>query len=232
MVITLKWIYKVKLDELGESFAPVARLEDIRIFLAFIAHMNMVVYQMDVKTAFLNGNLWEEVYVCQPDRNTILTIVTQWDLPWWEKSKTGNEDKEGKPLSVLYHGTVNWGLWYPKDSLIALTAFADMDHEVKSAALFQYGSCIYCSCSCDLCSNPWIEIYDLTDFGFCFKQNSNVIEITKSAIAYDASNVQLPVQSIIDFRFHLIKDIVENSWECRIFTPETLKTNGIYEVDE
>ncbi|GJV90747.1 retrovirus-related pol polyprotein from transposon TNT 1-94 [Tanacetum coccineum] len=90
MVITLKWIYKVKLDELGgilknkarlvahgyrqeegidfeESFALVARLETKRIFLAFVAHMNMVVYQMDVKTAFLNGNLREEVYVSQPD---------------------------------------------------------------------------------------------------------------------------------------------------------------------
>ncbi|GJR84815.1 retrovirus-related pol polyprotein from transposon TNT 1-94 [Tanacetum coccineum] len=50
-----------------ESFAPVARLEAIRIFLAYAAHMNMVVYQMDVKTAFLNGNLWEKVYVSQPD---------------------------------------------------------------------------------------------------------------------------------------------------------------------
>ncbi|GJZ00712.1 retrovirus-related pol polyprotein from transposon TNT 1-94 [Tanacetum coccineum] len=50
-----------------ESFAPVARLEAIRIFLAFAAHMNMVVYQMDVKTAFLNSNLREEVYVSQPD---------------------------------------------------------------------------------------------------------------------------------------------------------------------
>ncbi|GKB55024.1 retrovirus-related pol polyprotein from transposon TNT 1-94 [Tanacetum coccineum] len=66
-VITLKWIYKVKLDELGDSFAPVARLEAIRIFLAFVAHMNMVIYQMDVKTTFLNGNLREEVYVSQPD---------------------------------------------------------------------------------------------------------------------------------------------------------------------
>ncbi|GKC55962.1 retrovirus-related pol polyprotein from transposon TNT 1-94 [Tanacetum coccineum] len=91
MIITLKWIYKVKLDELGgmlknkarlvvreyrqeeginfqESFALVARLEAIRIFLAFATHMNMVVYQMDVKTAFLNGILCEEVYVRQPDR--------------------------------------------------------------------------------------------------------------------------------------------------------------------
>nr|GEZ97885.1 integrase, catalytic region, zinc finger, CCHC-type, peptidase aspartic, catalytic [Tanacetum cinerariifolium] len=78
MVITLKWIYKVKLDELGgiiknkaqlvargyrqkegidfeESFAPVARLEAIRIFLAHAAQKNMVVYQMDVKTAFLTA---------------------------------------------------------------------------------------------------------------------------------------------------------------------------------
>ncbi|GKB89344.1 retrovirus-related pol polyprotein from transposon TNT 1-94 [Tanacetum coccineum] len=57
MIITLKWIYKVKLDKLG-----VARLEAIRIFIAFAAHMNMVVYQMDVKTAFLNGILREEKF--------------------------------------------------------------------------------------------------------------------------------------------------------------------------
>nr|GEZ45537.1 retrovirus-related Pol polyprotein from transposon TNT 1-94 [Tanacetum cinerariifolium] len=50
-----------------ESFAPVARLEATRIFLAYATHKNMVVYQMDVKTAFLNGNLREEVHVSQPD---------------------------------------------------------------------------------------------------------------------------------------------------------------------
>ncbi|GJU82352.1 retrovirus-related pol polyprotein from transposon TNT 1-94 [Tanacetum coccineum] len=47
-------------------FSPF-QINAIRIFLAFAAHMNMVVYQIDVKTAFLNGNLWEEVYVSQPD---------------------------------------------------------------------------------------------------------------------------------------------------------------------
>nr|GEW30852.1 uncharacterized mitochondrial protein AtMg00810-like [Tanacetum cinerariifolium] len=50
-----------------ESFAPVARLEAIRIFLAYATHKNMVVYQMDVKAAFLNANLRKEVYVSQPD---------------------------------------------------------------------------------------------------------------------------------------------------------------------
>nr|GEV60920.1 hypothetical protein [Tanacetum cinerariifolium] len=50
-----------------ESFAPVARLEAIRIFLAYVTRKNMVLYQMDVKTAFLNSNLRDEVYVSQPD---------------------------------------------------------------------------------------------------------------------------------------------------------------------
>ncbi|GJR76595.1 retrovirus-related pol polyprotein from transposon TNT 1-94 [Tanacetum coccineum] len=50
-----------------ESFAPVSRLEAIRIFLANAASKNMTVYQMDVKTAFLNGELKEEVYVSQPE---------------------------------------------------------------------------------------------------------------------------------------------------------------------
>ncbi|GKF46459.1 retrovirus-related pol polyprotein from transposon TNT 1-94, partial [Tanacetum coccineum] len=46
-----------------ESFAPIARLEAIRIFLANAASKNITVYQMDVKTTFLNGELKEEVYV-------------------------------------------------------------------------------------------------------------------------------------------------------------------------
>ncbi|GJU59898.1 retrovirus-related pol polyprotein from transposon TNT 1-94 [Tanacetum coccineum] len=49
-----------------ESFAPIARIEAIRIFIAYAAHINMTVFQMDVKTVFLNGILKEEVYVSQP----------------------------------------------------------------------------------------------------------------------------------------------------------------------
>nr|GEV88352.1 retrovirus-related Pol polyprotein from transposon TNT 1-94 [Tanacetum cinerariifolium] len=88
MLIKLKWIYKVKTDEFGrvlknkvrlvaqgfrkdegidfeQSFAPIARIEAIRIFVANTANKNMTIFQMDVKTAFLNGKLKEEVYVSQ-----------------------------------------------------------------------------------------------------------------------------------------------------------------------
>ncbi|GKA92122.1 retrovirus-related pol polyprotein from transposon TNT 1-94 [Tanacetum coccineum] len=90
MLIKLKWIYKVKTGKFEgvlknkarlvaqgfrkeeginfeESFTPVARTEAIRIFVANVAHMNMTIYQMDVKTDFLNGELKEEVYVSQPE---------------------------------------------------------------------------------------------------------------------------------------------------------------------
>nr|GEW52854.1 hypothetical protein [Tanacetum cinerariifolium] len=50
-----------------ESFALVSRLEAVRIFISFAAHMNMIVYQMDVKTRFLNGITREEFYVSQPN---------------------------------------------------------------------------------------------------------------------------------------------------------------------
>ncbi|GJS78671.1 retrovirus-related pol polyprotein from transposon TNT 1-94 [Tanacetum coccineum] len=90
MIIALKWIYKVKLDayddvlkkkaqlvakgcrqeegiDFEESFAPVARIEAIRTFIANAVSKNMVIYQVDVKTAFLNDELKEEVYVSQPE---------------------------------------------------------------------------------------------------------------------------------------------------------------------
>ncbi|GKD34916.1 putative ribonuclease H-like domain-containing protein, partial [Tanacetum coccineum] len=49
-----------------EVFAPVARIKAIRLFLAYASFKDFMVYQMDVKNAFLNGEIKEEVYVCQP----------------------------------------------------------------------------------------------------------------------------------------------------------------------
>ncbi|GKC19639.1 retrovirus-related pol polyprotein from transposon TNT 1-94 [Tanacetum coccineum] len=108
MIISLMWIFKVKLDEYGsmlknkarlvakgyrqeegidfeESFAPVARIEAIRIFLAYAAHKNMVKLTKKHLTAV--------------------------KLVFW-----------------YLKGTINMGLWYPKDTKFDLTAFADADH--------------------------------------------------------------------------------------------------------
>nr|GEZ47237.1 hypothetical protein [Tanacetum cinerariifolium] len=66
-VINLKWLWKHKRVDFEESFAPVARLEAVRLFIAYAAHKSFTIFQMDVKTAFLYGPLKEEVYVNQPD---------------------------------------------------------------------------------------------------------------------------------------------------------------------
>nr|GFA04777.1 hypothetical protein [Tanacetum cinerariifolium] len=107
--IGIKWIYRNKKDERGivirnkarlvaqghtqeegidyeEVFAPVARIEAIRLFLAYASFMGFLVYQMDVKSAFLYGTIKEEVYVCQP--------------PGFEDPK--NPDKVYKVVKALY----------------------------------------------------------------------------------------------------------------------------------
>ncbi|GJS07757.1 retrovirus-related pol polyprotein from transposon TNT 1-94 [Tanacetum coccineum] len=256
---------QVKLDELGgvlknksclvargyrqeegidfeESFAPVARLEAICIFIAFAAHMNMVVYQMDVKTAFLNGILHEGVYVSQLDgfvdpenpnhkftkgivdptlfirrEGKDILLISQSsrgiflnqskyalesikkygmetcepaDTLMVEKSKL-DEDPQGKAvdptrycgmigtLMYLTARTINMGLWYSKDSCIALTAFADADHAVsKIPEKVRMEIPMYCD--------------------------------NKSAIALCCNNVQHSRSKHIDIRRHFIKEQVEN----------------------
>nr|GFA09565.1 uncharacterized mitochondrial protein AtMg00810-like [Tanacetum cinerariifolium] len=307
MMITLKWIYKVKLDELGgilknkaclvargyrqeegidfeESFAPVARLEAIRIFLAYAAHKNMVVYQMDVKTAFLNGNLREDVGIFINQFKYALESLKKYgfescdpvDTPMVEKSKL-DEDKEGNAVdpshyrgmidTLLYltasrpdlqfticmcaryqarptekhvHAvkrifrylcrTVNQGLWYPKDSSVALTAFADADHagcqdtrrstsggvqflgerliswsskRQKSAAISSTeDECIALSgcCAQILCMRS-----QLSDYGLVFNKFPMYCD-NKSAIALCCNNVQHSRSKHIDIRYHFIKE--------------------------
>nr|GEV10246.1 retrotransposon protein, putative, unclassified [Tanacetum cinerariifolium] len=333
MVITLKWIYKG--IDFEESFASVSRLEAIQIFLAYVAHKNMVVYQMDVKTAFLNGNLREEVYVSQPDGfvdpdnpNHVLlqrfsgsNIIHQeeWhritsglqisqsprgifinqskyaleslkkysfescdpvDTLMVDKSKL-DEDKEGKAVdpshyhdmigTLLYltasrpdlqfaicmcaryqarpiekhvhavkrifrylHGTIHPGLWYPKDSSVALTAFADADHagcqdtrrstsgsvqflgerliswsskRQKSAAIFSMEAEYIALSGC--CAQILWMRSRLSDYGLGFNKIPMYCE-NKSAIALCCNNVQHSRSKHIDIIYHFIKELVVN----------------------
>ncbi|GKD28423.1 retrovirus-related pol polyprotein from transposon TNT 1-94 [Tanacetum coccineum] len=255
MVITLKWIYKVKLDELGgilknkarllargcrqeegidfeESFAPVARLEAIRIFLVFAAHMNMVVYQMDVKTAFLNGNLREEVYVSQPDG-----FVDPDNPNHVYKLKKALYGLKQAPHAWIFRylkGTVNRGLSYPKDSSIALTAFADVDHagcqdtrrstsgsmqflgdglvswsskRQKSVAISSMKAEYVVMSGC--CAQILWMRSQLTDYVLGFN-NIPMYCDNKNAIALCCNNVQHSRSKHIDIIFHFIKEHIEN----------------------
>jgi hypothetical protein len=89
LVVTLKWVFKLKRDEAGaivkhkarlvargfvqregidfdDTFAPVAQMESVRLLFALAAQEGWRVHHMDVKSAFLNGDLKEEVYMHQP----------------------------------------------------------------------------------------------------------------------------------------------------------------------
>nr|GEV59050.1 retrovirus-related Pol polyprotein from transposon TNT 1-94 [Tanacetum cinerariifolium] len=72
-----------------ESFAPVARMEAIRIFLAYAAHKGFTIYQMDVKTAFLHGSLKEDVYVCQLKDPRYATLLSDLMKSRFEMSMMG-----------------------------------------------------------------------------------------------------------------------------------------------
>ena len=137
-VIGTKWIFKNKSDEHGtvirnksrlvaqgytqveevdfdETFAPVARLESIQILLAIACHLNFKLYQMNVKSAFLNGMLQEEVYVEQPKGfvdphrpyklKKALYGLKQAPRAWYDKLTsylTKNEFKRGNADSTLF----------------------------------------------------------------------------------------------------------------------------------
>nr|GEW13290.1 retrovirus-related Pol polyprotein from transposon TNT 1-94 [Tanacetum cinerariifolium] len=127
LLIKLIWIYKVKTDEFGrvlknkarlvaqgfrqeegidfeESFALVARIEAIQIFVANATHKNMMIFLMDVKTAFLNGELKEEEKPTEKHLNAV------------------------KRIFRYPKRTINMDLWYSKDTGVSLTAYADTDH--------------------------------------------------------------------------------------------------------
>nr|GEU71759.1 hypothetical protein [Tanacetum cinerariifolium] len=146
-VIKTKWIFKNKKEESSlvirnkarlvavgysqqegvdydETFAPVARIEAIHLFLAFAAHKDFTVFQMDVKTAFLNGILKEEV--------AWYGVLSQFLIEsGFQKGPIDTTlfiKKAVKRIFRYLKRTINLGLWYLKDSGFDLTAYSDADH--------------------------------------------------------------------------------------------------------
>nr|GEY41928.1 hypothetical protein [Tanacetum cinerariifolium] len=253
--------------EFEESFAPVARIEAIRIFIANAASRNITVYQMDVKTAFLNGELKEKVHVSQPegfvdpDNSThvyrlkkamyglkhapwawydTLSIFlldnnfSKVDTPMVYRLKL-DEDLLGIPVdqthfrsmvgSLMYltasrpdlvfdvcmctryqakttkkhlealkrvfrylKETINWGLWYPKDTAMALTAYADADHAgCQDTRRSTSGSAQFLGDKLIL----WMRS-QLTDYGFDFNKIPMYCD-NRSAIAlYTMADMTTP----------------------------------------
>ncbi|GJR27516.1 retrovirus-related pol polyprotein from transposon TNT 1-94 [Tanacetum coccineum] len=281
MIIKLKWLWKNKKDEdqtvirnkarlvakgyaqeegidFEESFAPVARLEAVRIFVAHAAHKSFPIYQMDVKTAFLNGPLKEEVYVAQPEGfvdpdhpekvyllRKALYGLKQAPRAWCKQYAIGaryqarptqqKHLKEVKRIFKYLKGTINMGLWYPKDSGFELTAFSDADHagcldtrkstsggiqflgdklvswmsKKQNCTAMSSAEAEYVALSASCAQVMWMRT-QLQDYGF----NYNKIPLycdSQSAIAISCNPVQHSRTKHIHTRYHFIKEQVENS---------------------
>ncbi|GJU51904.1 retrovirus-related pol polyprotein from transposon TNT 1-94 [Tanacetum coccineum] len=166
-----KWVFRNKIDETGiviknkarlvaqghnqqegikydETFALVARLKAIKIFLAFATYMNFIVYQMDVKSAFLNGKLKEEIK--QSERGISINqekyvkdLLKKYDIngssvktPMVPPNNLGPDltnPKESHLIAVkrifrYLKGTPSLGLWYPKCLGFDLKGYLDSDY--------------------------------------------------------------------------------------------------------
>jgi hypothetical protein len=87
--------------DFGETFAPIARLEAIRILLAFAASKGFKVYQIDMKSAFLNGVIQEDVYVRQPQVSRVPN--TQIECTSFPRLCTGLSKHRGLGMLGLRH---------------------------------------------------------------------------------------------------------------------------------
>ncbi|GJT67281.1 integrase, catalytic region, zinc finger, CCHC-type containing protein [Tanacetum coccineum] len=210
MVIGLKWIYKVKLDEHGdvlknkawvvakgyrqeegidfeESFAPVARIEAIRIFIANAASKNMTMYQMDVKTAFLNeGSLWVKAGSKGVDNAMSLTAYADADHAGCQDSRRSTSGS----AQFLGDRLVSWSSKKQRSTAISTT----------EAEYITMSGC---------CSQILWMRSQLKDYGFIFNKIPLYCD-NKNAITLSYNNVQHSRSKHIDIRHHFIQEQVEN----------------------
>ncbi|GJY91194.1 retrovirus-related pol polyprotein from transposon TNT 1-94 [Tanacetum coccineum] len=262
LLIKLKWIYKVKMDEFGgvlknkarlvtqgfrkeegidfeESFAPVSRIEAIRIFIANAAHKNMTIFQMDVKKAFLNGELKEEVYVSQREgfvdqdnpshgkqvdatlyhgmigsfmylTSSRPDLIHAVCLCARYQAKPTKKHLQGVKWIFRYlKGTINIGFWYSKDTDMSLIAYADADHSGCQDTRRSTSGKAEYIALSGCCAQILWMRSQLIDYGFQFNKIPLYCD-NKSAIALCCNNVQHSRAKHIDVSYHFIKEQVEN----------------------
>ncbi|GJX30637.1 integrase, catalytic region, zinc finger, CCHC-type containing protein [Tanacetum coccineum] len=209
-----------------ECFAPVARLEAVRIFVAYDAHKSFPIYQMDVKTAFLNGPLQEEVYVSQPDGFVDLDNLEKvyrirkalYGLKQASRACLGtlmatkpklDADLSGTLVDQTRYRSMIGSLvyltsnrpdivhTYPKDSGFELTAFSDVDHVGCLDTLKSTSKEIQFLCR-----------KQLKDYGFEYNKISLYCD-SQSAIAIPCNLVQHSHTKHINVCYQFIKEHVK-----------------------
>ncbi|GKD58015.1 retrovirus-related pol polyprotein from transposon TNT 1-94 [Tanacetum coccineum] len=214
------WINEEGID-FEESFAPVAHIEAIRIFITNAANKNMTIYQMDVKTAFLNGELREEVYALRAWYDMFSSFLISQEFskravdPTLFTRKEGKDILMAKPTEKHLHtvkrifrylrGTPNMGLWYLKDTSIALTVYANADHVgcQDTRRMAEYIALSGC------CAQILWMRSQLIDYEFAFNKIPLYCD-NKSVIDLCCNNVQHLRSKHIDVKYHFIKEQVKN----------------------
>nr|GEX30246.1 retrovirus-related Pol polyprotein from transposon TNT 1-94 [Tanacetum cinerariifolium] len=187
-----------------ESFAPVARMEAIRIFLAYAAHKSFSVFQIDVKTAFLHGSLNEDVYMCQPegfiDVKKALYGLKQAPRAWYDELSTfllQNHFFKGTIDPTLFIRHFQDDILAVQDSGFELTGFSDADYAGCKDTFKSTSS-----------GAKFLGDQMLTDYGFHFNKIPIYCD-SKSAIAISCNPVQHSRTKYIGVRYHFIKEHVE-----------------------
>nr|GFA44428.1 hypothetical protein [Tanacetum cinerariifolium] len=176
-----------------ESFAPVAKMKAIRIFLAYAAHKSFTVFQMDVKT-FLHSLLKEDVYVCQPEG------FIDDDHPSHEKPLRNANDGEMTFFLGLQVNQSSCGIFINQSNYMLEIL---KKYEMKSCDPVEYVSLSAC------CAQVLWMRTQLTDYGFHFNKILIYCD-SKSAIAISCNPVQHSRTKHIAVSYHFIKEHVEN----------------------
>nr|GFA03443.1 retrovirus-related Pol polyprotein from transposon TNT 1-94 [Tanacetum cinerariifolium] len=179
-----------------ESFAPVAKMEAIRILLAYAAHKSFFVFQMDVKTAFLHGLLKQDVYVCQPE-GFIDADHPSHDFGF---ELTGFSDADYAGCKDTFKSTFGRAQFLG-EKLVSWPS-RKQDYTALSTAEAEYVSLsAYCA------QVLWMRT-QLTDYGSYFNKIPIYFD-SKSAIAISCNSIQHSRTKHIDVRYHFIKEHIE-----------------------